>query len=892
MRDGFIQAEYIQLTGAEYINTYYNANGKTRIILDCMQLDISATFCFYCGARTAVSPTNSTSNTLFFVNNAYRKDFYGTSKTTSGCYSVNTRFVIDNNMGVVTIGPNYTLSMTSSSTTSSGPLLLGASYVYSNSAITNLDNYAKLKIYSCKIYDNGTLVRDFVPCLEDNEDGHIGLYDKVNDVFYRPFGTGNPILNISNSINGNIKTSGGFKPITDGYVNIDGSYKKILESYIFKKNEYTQLNYIESNSIQKIDTGIKPSDDLITTIDFQCLSNGITENAIFGASWSINGYFLEVYKSGGSIIRWHYGGVNKDVTADATIRHTCSCSKSGITLDGTSYTFTPTGNNGTNNIYIFTTPDVASIRGPEATYNGCFKLYSLKMVKGGTTIRNYIPVKRNSDDMVGLYETIENKFYCSDTSIKDKIPYSKRSFIETTYSDSDYNTNAKWVYNNTNNYAGNAKVFMNSDGIISGEAYIQTNHGASDAIFFSKYGYDYGYSEPFNNLKTTNFSLVSITITNSSGVSLGTTNSSASVDDKQILHFSTNASALLSALPANYTLTVNVSRNSIACRFEIPITKVALEGRYFGSDDINSYFELSSTDFVQSGHYYASGLDLSTADGSANYIMPKHLIPIAYCNESGVSNVITVETSSAAKFGSDSGFIWYDARGSFLSGNVATSISADGLTMTNTVPTNAKYFSFNINNTNGITPAAVTSTIRVYTLSKNNNVYVPSISLSSVNYTSLVKMCDIRTITCKSFTAQSLVPTWTITSKVSGASYGFNHTSDGYYTSTNAGVNSSASVCRVNFTNNTGAAYNVKFNCINYAESNYDYGIIGKINTALSTSSTSDSTYTKSFKGSSSSSVQTVTLSIPTGTSWVDVKYRKDSSVDKNNDSLKFKITT
>ena len=60
----------------------------------------------------------------------------------------------------------------------------------------------------------------------------------------------------------------------------------------------------------------------------------------------------------------------------------------------------------------------------------------------------------------------------------------------------------------------------------------------------------------------------------------------------------------------------------------------------------------------------------------------------------------------------------------------------------------------------------------------------------------------------------------------------------------------------------------------------------------MSTSSISDSTYTKSFKGSSSSSVQTVTLSIPTGTSWVDVKYRKDSSVDSNNDSLKFKITT
>lgn len=755
MRDGFIQAEYIQLTGAEYINTYYNANGKTRIILDCMQLDISATFCFYCGARTAASLTNSTSNTLFFVNNAYRKDFYGTSKTTSGYYSVNTRFVIDNNMGVVTIGPNYTLSMTSSSTTSSGPLLLGASYVYSNSAITNLDNYAKLKIYSCKIYDNGTLVRDFVPCLEDNEDGHIGLYDKVNDVFYRPFGTGNPILNISNSINGNIKTSGGFKSIIDGYVNIGGVYKKIIESYLIKSETYTQLEYMQSNGNQYINTGVIPTGNTKVSIDFQMINQSTEQQGIFGSRNGANNRLTLFTGDSTSALQADYGEYGtlaketENITAvslNLNNRNIIELSNSlvingsvvkqvaAVTFSGLAYPLYLFANNNTGPAQLCST----------------MKLYSCKIYEGDTLIKDFVPVKRNSDNMVGLYETIENKFYCSDASIKDKIPYSKRSCIETTYSDSDYNTNAKWVYNNTNNYAGNAKVFMNSDGIISGEAYIQMNHGASDAISFSKYGYDYGYSEPYNNLKTTNFSLVSITITNSSGTNLDTTNSSISVDDKQILHFNTTSSALLDAASANYTLTINVSRNSVACKFEIPITKIDIANRYFAA---------------------------------------------------GTSG-------------------------------------------------------------------------------------------STVNYTSLVKMFDIRTITCKSFTAQSLVPTWTITSKVSGASYGFSKTSDGYYTSSNAGVANSASVCRVNFTNNTGAAYNVKFNCINYAESTYDYGIIGKINTALKTSYSADTTYTKSFSGSQSSSVQTVTLSVPTGTSWVDVKYRKDGSVDSNNDSLKFKITT
>lgn len=41
----------------------------------------------------------------------------------------------------------------------------------------------------CKIYDNGTLVRNLVPAMR-NSDNTIGMYDKVNDVFYTNAGTG------------------------------------------------------------------------------------------------------------------------------------------------------------------------------------------------------------------------------------------------------------------------------------------------------------------------------------------------------------------------------------------------------------------------------------------------------------------------------------------------------------------------------------------------------------------------------------------------------------------------------------------------------------------------------------------------------------------------------
>lgn len=39
------------------------------------------------------------------------------------------------------------------------------------------------RIYSCQIYDNGVMVRNFLPCIRNN-DNVVGLYDLVNGVFY------------------------------------------------------------------------------------------------------------------------------------------------------------------------------------------------------------------------------------------------------------------------------------------------------------------------------------------------------------------------------------------------------------------------------------------------------------------------------------------------------------------------------------------------------------------------------------------------------------------------------------------------------------------------------------------------------------------------------------
>ena len=133
-------------------------------------------------------------------------------------------------------------------------------------------------------------------------------------------------------------------------------------------------------------------------------------------------------------------------------------------------------------------------------------------------------------------------------------------------------------------------------------------------------------------------------------------------------------------------------------------------------------------------------------------------------------------------------------------------------------------------------------------------------------------------------------PTYTVET-VTGASYGFTlNSSSGYYVSQNKGKNSTAAVCKLAFT--TYGQYNMYLDCINNGESNYDYGILSNLDTTLVTTSTVDATNVfKSFKGLSSTSVQTVDYGIPTeGEHFIYIKFRKDSSSSSGNDTLQFKV--
>ena len=62
-------------------------------------------------------------------------------------------------------------------------------YIFACNDRGNMKNPATMKLYYMQVYDNGVLVRNFVPCVR-NADEMAGLYDTVNGIFYTNLGAG------------------------------------------------------------------------------------------------------------------------------------------------------------------------------------------------------------------------------------------------------------------------------------------------------------------------------------------------------------------------------------------------------------------------------------------------------------------------------------------------------------------------------------------------------------------------------------------------------------------------------------------------------------------------------------------------------------------------------
>lgn len=179
--DGTQKACVLTQSGA-YFNTEYKPNGNTRVVMDCT-LNGGPTLPTYLGAWDAA---NSNMFVLLYNTSGQWWCMYGDQ---IGIYNGATknRTVFDANKNVWKGGTITLATMTASNFQTNYPLFLSA---YNNGGTA--DNISTVYIYSCQIYDNGTLVRDYVPW--QRASGEIGLYDQVNAKFYPNAGEGSLLV--------------------------------------------------------------------------------------------------------------------------------------------------------------------------------------------------------------------------------------------------------------------------------------------------------------------------------------------------------------------------------------------------------------------------------------------------------------------------------------------------------------------------------------------------------------------------------------------------------------------------------------------------------------------------------------------------------------------------
>ena len=126
---------------------------------------------------------------------------------------------------------------------------------------------------------------------------------------------------------------------------------------------------------------------------------------------------------------------------------------------------------------------------------------------------------------------------------------------------------------------------------------------------------------------------------------------------------------------------------------------------------------------------------------------------------------------------------------------------------------------------------------------------------------------------------------------VSTGTYPFELNTNDYYESTNKGKSNSYSYATLNYE----GFENLVLECINYGESNYDYGIISQPDVQLSESTKNDgetgsAKVFKNFSGQSSANPVQLTIPSDEGSHFITIKYKKDGSGDNGNDSLQFKV--
>lgn len=352
---------YIESTGTQYIDTGIIPNQDTRVVVDVQ-------FSEFPTAHSTLFGSNDNTNAYWayyrYSDNQYRAINGGTTQRKIDFADPTQRVTVSLESGLYTVGENQ-ISFTTANFNNGLNM-----YLFALNRNNTVYYPSSNKMFSCQIYDNGILVRDYIPVRYCT--GEIGLYDLVEGKFYCNAGTGEFIAGV---------------PITQ------------------LPDGCTQVGYIQTSGTQYIDTGFTPTGKSRMVLDFTATDISVTNNNIIGTRNTTSSSVFTFSTTSG---KWRMGYNNASTTTSVdadTNRHIADFNKNVLNLDGTTiYTATVAEFTAYSSIYI------GAIHASSTGYLGYVKFYSCQIYDNGTLVRDYIPVL-DSNKIPCLYDKVNQQMY-------------------------------------------------------------------------------------------------------------------------------------------------------------------------------------------------------------------------------------------------------------------------------------------------------------------------------------------------------------------------------------------------------------------------------------------------------------------------------------------------
>lgn len=178
------EVEYIESTGTQYINTGVEATGQTGI--DAELIVLSCENGFYFGCRTG---NDTVSDNAFLLANVIltnsSRDDYGKTRSEFPVLSLSEKHRIVKVKGNTYVDGTVVASITEKFFTINTDISIFG--VNTNGTVACYPG--ELRFCSFKIYVDGIIVSDFIPCYRKSDEV-VGMYDVVNKAFHTNAGTG------------------------------------------------------------------------------------------------------------------------------------------------------------------------------------------------------------------------------------------------------------------------------------------------------------------------------------------------------------------------------------------------------------------------------------------------------------------------------------------------------------------------------------------------------------------------------------------------------------------------------------------------------------------------------------------------------------------------------